>query len=385
MLIGSAGASVAQTKEEQAQALAETKRRGVLAQRRSEQLEAKAAQASDDAATARAQAVELASQVQEAEAGIAAAKARIAAIEVLRARQRARLAAMQEPIARLTGALQTMARRPPALAIVQPGSLSDLIHVRSLLATAVPVIRARTAALRAEVEEGNRLRRRADLALAAVQEGQKRLVERRIELARLEMDYRRRSRDLSAAAMVEQDRVLAMSEKSRDISELMDDLDEQAEVRARLAELPGPLLRPLQPGAARALVREAAVRRTGRPPYRLPVVGRLVSGLGEVSEAGLRAKGLTLATASSAQVVAPAKGRIGFAGPFRGYGNIVIVDHGGGWASLITHLAHVSVRVGDRVDQGSPIGRMGTGNPRVTVELRRSGRAIDIVPLVAAG
>jgi septal ring factor EnvC (AmiA/AmiB activator) len=176
-----------------------------------------------------------------------------------------------------------------------------------------------------------------------------------------------------------------MSEKSRDISELMDDLDEQAEVRARLAELPGPLLRPLQPGAARALVREAAVRRTGRPPYRLPVVGRLVSGLGEVSEAGLRAKGLTLATASSAQVVAPAKGRIGFAGPFRGYDNIVIVDHGGGWASLITHLAHVSVRVGDRVDQGSPIGRMGTGNPRVTVELRRSGRPIDIVPLVAAG
>src|SRR3546814_18640567 len=60
---------------------------------------------------------------------------------------------------RSVAALQMMARRPPALTLVQPGSLTDLVHVRSLLASTLPVIRERTAGLRAEVEEGNRLRR----------------------------------------------------------------------------------------------------------------------------------------------------------------------------------------------------------------------------------
>jgi septal ring factor EnvC (AmiA/AmiB activator) len=94
---------------------------------------------------------------------------------------------------------------------------------------------------------------------------------------------------------------------------------------------------------------------------------------------------LTLATASGAQVIAPTAGRIAYAGAFRGYGHIVIVDHGGGWTTLITNLASVAVGVGDTVDQGSPLGRAATRKPTITVELRRSGQPVDITPLVAAG
>src|SRR3546814_9500686 len=86
----------------------------------------------------------------------------------MRADQRARLAERQGPVIRLTAALQMMARRPPALALVQPGSLDDAVHVRALLASTLPVIRARTAALREEVEAGNQLRDQAALAKAAL-------------------------------------------------------------------------------------------------------------------------------------------------------------------------------------------------------------------------
>ena len=64
-------------------------------------------------------------------------------VEQLRAEQRARLARQQEPLIRLTAALQTMGRRPPALALVQPGTVADLVHVRSLLASTLPQVRAR--------------------------------------------------------------------------------------------------------------------------------------------------------------------------------------------------------------------------------------------------
>jgi septal ring factor EnvC (AmiA/AmiB activator) len=370
---------------EEAAALLRARQQAAVAEQRSARLEAEAVRANDEAARARAAQAAVAQRVQAAEADIAAANARIRIVEALRARQRARLAEKQAPIVRLVAALQTMARRPPALAIVQPGSLGDVVHVRSLLASTLPVIRGRTAGLRAEVEEGNRLRRRGDEAVATLRAGQARLQAQRLELAKLEAAHRQRSQNLVDSAMLEQDRAIALGEQARDIVDLMEELDDQAALREELASLPGPLLRPGTPGQGIVPVRQAAMQQSRRLVYRLPVVGRLVTGMGEISKAGIRARGLTLAAARGAQVVAPNSGRIAFAGAFRGYGNIVIIDHGGGWTTLITDLAGVAVRVGDTVDQGSPIGRVSSEKPTITVELRRAGRPIDITPLVAAG
>jgi septal ring factor EnvC (AmiA/AmiB activator) len=113
------------------------------------------------------------------------------------------------------------------------------------------------------------------------------------------------------------------------------------------------------------------------------VTGQVVTGLGEVSKAGVRAKGLTLRTQAQAQVSAPHAGRIAFAGPFKGYGKIVIIDHGDGWTSLITDMSTLSVRIGETVIQGSPIGRTGGGAPKVTIELRRGSQPVDITPMIS--
>jgi septal ring factor EnvC (AmiA/AmiB activator) len=107
--------------------------------------------------------------------------------------------------------------------------------------------------------------------------------------------------------------------------------------------------------------------------------------MGEVGESGVRAKGLTLAAARGAQVVSPAEGRIAFAGPFRSYTGIVIIDHDNGWATLLTGLDRLSVRPGMKVLQGSPIGRAAGGEPRVGVELRHRSAPVDITPLLSAG
>jgi septal ring factor EnvC (AmiA/AmiB activator) len=105
--------------------------------------------------------------------------------------------------------------------------------------------------------------------------------------------------------------------------------------------------------------------------------------MGEISDAGVHARGLTFQAAGGAQVVAPRDGRIAYAGPFRGYGRIVILDHGGGWTSVVTNLADISVAVGDRVAMGAAIGRTGGSDTRVTVELRRNGKPFPITPLIA--
>jgi len=81
-------------------------------------------------------------------------------------------------------------------------------------------------------------------------------------------------------------------------------------------------------------------------------------------------------------VVAPAAGKVVFAGLFRTYRNVLIIDHGGGWTSLISGLGTLRVRVGDQLAQGALIGSVADGpEPRVTVELRRHDRAVDLAPL----
>ena len=370
----------------EAEALEEALRQRAIARQRAEQFETQAANAESQADRAAADEAAAAAQVQAAEADLTAAQNRIALIEHLRAEQRARLAERQGSIISLTAALQTMARRPPVLALVHQGSISDLVHIRSLFSTTLPIVRERTADLRAEVVRGSNLRLQVDRAVALLEQRQDALEERRVQLARLEQGSRVRAQQLERSAMLESDRVLALGEDARDIRTLMAELDRQAEVRDDLMQLPGPRLRPAQPGEARTPARQtAAANSNRRPPYRLPVMGEVVEGLGEVSDAGIRSRGLTIATQPRAQVIAPTAGRISYAGDFRGYGRIVIIDHSGGWTTLITDLASISVRVGQVVRQGTPIGRTGEERPTVTVELRQGGEPVDISSLVSRG
>jgi septal ring factor EnvC (AmiA/AmiB activator) len=370
--VGSAVAVAKTAMTEEDKALADARREAEEAMRRSAQLEREAAAATSDAARMRADAAALAARIEAGEADITAAETRLRSIERLRAAQRARLAERQEPVVRLTGALQMMARRPPALALVQPGSLDDLVHVRALLASTLPIIRNRTAALRAEVEQGKQLSAQAERAVSALVASREELKRRRVALARLEASQLRRSESLAESALFESDRALAFGEEARELSIEMGKRQYLDQLRRELSELPGPVMRP---GG------EAAAAPNGRR-YILPVDGRVVRGMGEISDAGVHARGITMETSAGATVRAPARGTIVYAGRFRSYGNILIIDHGKGWTTTLTDLATMTVRTGDRIAMGDVLGRAGgtTGNMRV--ELRRNGEPVAIPPLL---
>lgn len=361
--------------------MADARRQSDAAALRASGLEASAAAASDDAERTLARAAAAAARIQSAEADINAAEARIAMIDAQRRVQRAALAAKQGPTTRLVAALQMLGLRPPALALVQPGSIDDLVHVRSVMATVGPAIEARTAVLRQDVVRGDTLRAQADAALRSLGAGQQALITQRKALAALAGERRRAADTLTGAAMIEQDRAMAMGEEARDLGGLMARFSEASAVNARLEALSGPVLRPLRPGDPRPVPVDNASS-SGQAPYRLPVVGSVIAGFGEVSEGGVRARGLTIATRANAQIVAPTGGRIAYAGAYLGYGDIVIIDHGRGWTTLITGLAALDARVGDQVGQGSPIGKAGPSRPTITVELRRAGQPVDITRLV---
>lgn len=368
------------------QALRDARRQSGEARKRSEQLEAQAGRAVEEADKAQKKIAALAARIQESEAEIRAGQARLAILAHVQEEQAARLRQQREPAMKLLAAVQNVARRPAVLALLQPGSIKQAVHGRAVLSAVTPIVDSRTRELRTELSRSRNLRGQAELAMRAMRGSQDKLTRQQADLRRLEAEQRVAALGLQSNAAMEADRAIAMSEKARDIVDLLDRLEDAGEVRERLAALPGPVPRP----AARDMLSDPPPAQGRAAPgarsaYRLPVVGEVVTGMGELSDSGIRARGLTLATAPSAQVVAPAAGRIAFAGPYRGFGQIVIIEHGGGWTTLLAHMRRVQVDVGQRVSPGDPVGLADDSDSHVTVELRRRGRPVDILALTAAG
>ena len=329
------------------------------------------------------EAAAVAAQIQASEAAMSVARARYSLAQSDRAALSARLAERQQPLVRLMGALQTSSRRPLALSALQPGSLKDLVYVRAVLDSAVPEIRQRTSALRSELDEGRRLEASAAQALESLRMSEQELQKRRAELAAIETRQRLASREARSSAAREGERALALAEEARDLDGLIDAIDEAAGLRRELAALPGPIMRPRDISAGSGSDIEPSPPPSSSPTssrlarFQLPVQGRTVAGFGELRDSGLRSTGLSLAPQPNAQVVAPSSGRIAFAGPYRGFGRIVIIEHPGGWTSLVTGLARVDAEVGDEVIVGAPLGVAGDKGEPLTIELRREGEPVN--------
>ena len=360
-------------------ALEEAQRDGDAARQRAEKLEREALQATEAAGKTARETAGVAARIQQAEAEIAADQARIGLIEEQRYALRVRLAEKQRPLVRLTASLQRLSRRPPVLSMLRPGSLREAMYLRAILATMLPEVERRTATLREELKRSRTLQEQARLAVSQLRRSQDAFAKRRLALAALETRQRLVSRAASGVADREAERALALAERTRDLDSLSDSIGEAGALRDELAALPGPVMRPAQPATAQvdAPTPPSASPPSGLPAYVLPATGRLVAGFGESPPGLPHSRGIVLAVRQGAQAVAPAPGRVAFAGPYRGYGSIVIIEHAGGWTSLVTGLARLDVAVGDRVVAGSPIGMTGPRDPQVMVELRRDGRPVN--------
>lgn len=331
------------------------------AQARAARLERAAAGAAGTRARLRGERIAAAAGIAAAEADIDAATAVLAKARAALALQQARLARERAPVAALLAGIVSIGREPPLLALADGASVDELVRVRALLDTTMPVIQRRSAALQAEVEAGRRLTVAAASARAALTVSRQRLAERQQRFAALERRAATRGQRLTGAALGEEDRFLAA--------------DDQAGLLAAEAVSQGAALANARRVAALGLSPARPFRAEpggiARPlDYSLPSAAAVIDGLGSISPAGVRARGLRLATPRGAALIAPAAGTIMFAGPYREHDGVIIIDHGGGWTSLLLGAA-TRLKRGARIARGE---RFGSALGPVTVELREKGQ-----------
>ena len=360
MLLAAASATVVPPGQTADAALDQARTEARQAADRLAALEKQAANAENEAEKLRAEQAAALAAIEESEARISESGAALRLVRARVALGEQRLAKRRAPLASLLAGLAMMGRQPPLLSLADGSSLDEMVRVRALLDATMPVIEQRSAALSSELAGQRRLASAAEEANAKLARDREELVNRQTRFAELEKSAAIRAARLQGEALGAGDRVLSSGEA---LELEGSEAGERRAARAAAAEL----IR-LDMAPPRPMPPESQVQR--RPlAYRLPVEASLIEGLGSINRAGIASRGLKFATARGASVVAPADGTILFAAPYRGQNGLVIIDHGGGWTSLLLGVASEMER-GEKVRSGQPIGRaLGP----VGVELRQRG------------
>jgi len=308
----------------------------------------------------------------------------------LSAEERRKSEDLVERRAELTVTLGTLARlrrQPPEALIASPGSPLQSIRSSLVLSAVIPKLEERADSLAAELTSLRKLRaeigaKRARLAAANDDLSKERLALNRL----LKRTGRRRAITLSESR-VEQKRMARLAAEAKDLRALMRKLTEDAQRQALLDQDDDSRL---QPPTSTPFSAER-----GRLP--LPARGRIVLGYGQRNAAGLKSRGLRIATRPGAPVVSPFDGRIVYAGPFRSYGLLLIIGHGEGYHTLIAGMSRVDGVAGQWLLAGEPVGQMteagsgGSSNagpagggklkageiPALYLELRHNGEPIN--------
>ena len=346
----------------------------------------------------RADGIRAADAVQAREATLSTLETHLQSLAADEARTQAKIVHDHAHEAELLAALARLALNPPEVLALGPLAPEDAVRTGILLGNAVPRLRAEAQALSLELSDLHRLRQEIERKKLAAEQERLALDKDR---QRLEGLVRRkaalRDQTVQGAENAKQ-RLARLSAEAGDLHELIQKLDAErksgdADTQAQTAAIPRPdpaakpqtvtAPPPLKPGSIKPGTTRPFDQARGAMVY--PASGAVALRYGETDEFGASSKGLTLITRAGAVVVAPYDGRVEFAGPFKGYGQILIIQHGGGYHSLLAGLDRIDEAVGDLLVAGEPVGAMGSSDPtpRLYLELRHNGQPINPLPWLA--
>jgi murein hydrolase activator len=309
------------------------------------------------------------------------------------------LALQQDELSGILAGLQSLERDPPPALVASPGDVLDALRGAMLFGTVVPELRDQALALRGKLEALVAIDESLEQEAKIEREAMAELTQRRGELTSLLEDKKSRLKEAQSVLAAEQTRSRDVAAKAQSTRELIMKLLAAREIDAaaqRKAEAERLALAKAEEERLRNLT--ALPMSATRGKLKLPVAGKIIREFGSDSGLGHALDGIVITGAVGAMVTTPVRGRIEFAGPFRSYGTMVIVNAGEGHLVLVSGLAEASVQAGQDVLAGEPIGFMTDlatsaaqamavakdlttdGAPVLYVEFRKNGDPVDPAP-----
>lgn len=290
--------------------------------------------------------------------------------------------------------LQNMSLNPSESIILQPLSPIDIIRSAILLREAIPYLSDKSSKLKVDldniyqqkllIDDNVEETKKQSLALEKKQKEMKGLLAQKTSLRK---NVEKKGAETKKVAE-------HLTSKAKDLRELLEEIERQKEIARKKLE---------EEQRKKALAEEKKQKVVDTKTHEIikkqtdvnrfvkakgllsrPVRGSIITEYGQIISNGVSSKGIVYKTRPNAQVVAPYDGTVIFSGPFKGYGNLIIIEHGGGYLSLLAGLGHIDCELGQMLLAGEPVGTMADDtSSKLYVEIRKDRQPINPAPWIA--
>ncbi len=334
--------------------------------------------------------VDTAGRIRGIEARIVATEARLKPLDENEQSIRRSLDGRRAVIADVLAALQRMGRRPPPALMVAPQDALQAVRTAILLGAVVPDMRQEAEALAADLSRLVTVRKDIDAERDKLKTEMASIQTDRTRMAALVEERQKQQAAREASLATERSRAAELARQADDLKDLIAKLEQGLDPATRAARTDSRtgLAALRDPGRLTPAATFTSLR--GQIP--VPVNGIKIRDYGAPDGLGGVEKGLSLTTRAEAQVTAPADSWVVYAGPFRSYGHLLILNAGGGYHILLAGMERISVDLGQFVLTGEPVAVMGSGShiaaiiatgssqPVLYVEFRKDGIPVDPSP-----
>lgn len=343
--------------------------------------------------------IDTAGRVRGAEQAIAAIEARLDLLESTEHGINGSLESRRATIAQVLAALQRLGRRPPPAFLVSAEDALKSVRTAILLGAVLPELKSEAEALATDLADLVRVRRDSAAERAKRANDLAVLAEERTRLGLLIEERQKRLGEVEKELDTARRRALQLALQADNLKDLIARLEHNLDSAARAARAQAehqaavgarPDLAALKdPGRLAPAVAFASAKGT----LPLPVNGMRLREFGAADMHGGTEKGLSITARIGAQVTAPCDGWVVYAAPYRSYGQLLILNAGGGYHVLLAGMERITVDLGQFVLTGEPVGTMGSSGPAMAsaaaggpsppvlyVEFRKDGLPVDPSP-----
>ncbi|KRQ95301.1 murein hydrolase activator EnvC family protein [Bradyrhizobium valentinum] len=388
-------------REQELEAAREQQRKAAELQQK---LKADIAAIGQDRSKLNQQLIDIATQVRGVETRIGETEGRLRPLDSREQQIRATLDSRRSEIVEVLAALQRAGRRTPPALLVRPEDALQSLRTAMLLGSVVPELRGRAEKLAADLGELVNVRKTIAAERDVLARDRDRLNDDQVRLAALVEERQRKQSAIEKDMEAEGARAINLSRQVDGLQGLIAKMEQDLKSAAKAAATASLQGAPAAPGGKPnfgalkdpARLSPAIAFASAKGLFAFPVNGRKIRDFGGSDGAGGVEKGISLATRAGAQVTTPCDGWVVYAGPFRSYGQLLILNAGGGYHVLIAGMERISVNIGQFVLTGEPVATMGTtsqvasilattaSQPVLYVEFRKDGTPIDSGPWWAA-
>ncbi len=317
--------------------------------------------------------VELAGKVRKHEDQLSLLEQKQKELVVQQSELEAKLNLSSFQIAKIMQAMQTLALRPNEILLLQAKTPIQLLRSQRLMQYSFPIVGGIQKQTQEDLSHLSQVKFELQTKIAEIKTTTAKLEDQNEQMERLAQQKKMLQAQYASSYEKSKAKAEKLAKEAKSLKELLASIEREQKRKAEAAKAAGKVF-------------GTGAFAKARGSLSLPAQGRITQNFGDTTGASQsHAKGIVITTRKGAQVVAPFDGTVLFAGPFQTYGQLVIIDHGDNYLTVLAGMDTITTSVGSQLLTGEPIGRMSTSYTNLYLEVRQGGQAINPRPWFIGG